>query len=83
VSYPIGMTCQELVELVTEYLEGTLSVEMRRRFEEHLAVCPGCEDYLNQMRHTIAATGHLSEESLEPATRDQLLALFDDWKRTG
>ena len=38
-SYPIGMTCQELVELVTEYLEGTLAVEMRARFEEHLAVC--------------------------------------------
>jgi predicted anti-sigma-YlaC factor YlaD len=82
-SYPIGMTCQELVELVTEYLEGTLAVEMRARFEDHLAVCPGCRDYLEQMRRTIAATGHLSEESLEPATRDQMLALFNDWKRTG
>ena len=82
-SYPIGMTCQELVELVTEYVEGTLAVDKRARFEEHLAVCPGCRDYLEQMRRTIAATGHLSEESLDPATRDQLLSLFNDWKRIG
>lgn len=82
-SYPIGMTCQELVELVTEYLEGTLAVDMRARFEEHLAVCSGCGDYLDQMRRTIAATGHLTEESLDPATRDQLLSVFNDWKRTG
>jgi anti-sigma factor RsiW len=82
-TYPIGMTCQELVELVTEYLEGTLTVELRARFEKHLAVCPGCVDYLDQVRRTIAATGHLSEESLEPAARDQLMALFDNWKRTG
>jgi anti-sigma factor RsiW len=82
-TYPIGMTCQELVELVTEYLEGTLTVDLRVRFEKHLAVCPGCVDYLDQMRRTIAATGRLTEEALEPAARDQLMALFDNWKRTG
>jgi anti-sigma factor RsiW len=82
-SYPNGMTCRELVELVTEYLEGTLADEMRARFEDHLAVRSGCRDYLEQMRRTIAATGHLSEESLEPATRDQLLSLFNDWQRSG
>ena len=82
-TYPIGMTCHELVELVTEYLEGTLPVEQRARFEQHLAPCPGCADYLEQMRLTIRATGRLAEESLEPRTRDALLAVFRGWKDTG
>jgi anti-sigma factor RsiW len=82
-TYPIGMTCQELVELVTEYLEGSLPGEQRARFERHLAVCPGCEDYLQQMRLTIRATGRLAEESLDPHAREALLAVFRDWKNTG
>ena len=81
--YPIGITCQELVELVTDYLEGALSTEQRARFEAHLSTCPGCEDYLQQMRLTIGATGRLTEDSIEPKTRDALLALFRDWKRGG
>jgi hypothetical protein len=53
------------------------------RFEAHLSTCPGCEDYLQQMRLTIGATSQLTEDSLEPNTRDALLALFRDWKRGG
>ena len=78
---PAAITCQELVELVTDYLEGGLSPEDRARIEAHLPRCRGCADYLEQMRATIRATGHLREESLDPFTRDQLLALFADWKR--
>ena len=81
--YPLGITCQELVELVTDYLEGALPTGQRERFEAHLSTWPGCEDYLQQMRLTIGATGRLSEDSLEPNTRDALLALFRDWKRGG
>jgi anti-sigma factor RsiW len=81
--YPIGMTCQELVDLVTDYLEGALPAETRARFEEHLTPCPGCAEYVEQMRQTIRATGRLNQESLDPATRDELLALFDTWKRVG
>ena len=82
-TYPIGMTCQELVELVTEYLEGTLPVEQRARFEQHLAACPGCADYVQQMRLTIRTTGQLAEASLEPRMRAALLSVFRDWKHTG
>ena len=79
--YPVSITCQELVELVTDYLEGVLPTVQRERFEAHLSTCPGCKDYLQQMRLTIGTTGRLTEDSLEPNTRDALLALFRDWKR--
>jgi anti-sigma factor RsiW len=74
------MTCRELVELVTEYLEGTLSAEESERFQQHLSICPGCQAYIEQMRSTIGALGSLSEESIDPRARDALLAAFRDWK---
>jgi anti-sigma factor RsiW len=77
------MTCQELVELVTDYLEDALQSEQRQRFEAHLSVCPGCEEYLQQIRLTIAATGAVTEDSLEPEVRDALLSAFRNWRRTG
>jgi anti-sigma factor RsiW len=79
--YPIGITCQELVELVTEYLEDTLDADMRARFEQHLAACSGCHEYVEQMRLTIRATGQLSEDALPPAAAEALLDAFRDWKR--
>jgi predicted anti-sigma-YlaC factor YlaD len=75
------LSCQELVELVTEYLEGTLPDQERVRFDEHLAVCEGCRVYLDQMRRTIRTVGTLSEETLAPEARDGLLAAFRDWRR--
>ena len=78
---PDEMTCQELVEVVTEYLEGTLSTVDKARFEEHLAVCPYCRTYLEQMRQTINALGKLTQESIAPETRAELLQLFRDWKQ--
>ena len=79
--YPIGMTCQELVELVTDYLEGALEADVRARFERHLAACAGCSEYLEQMRLTIRATGRLSENSLDPVATESLLDAFRNWKR--
>ncbi len=58
------LTCKELVELVTDYLEGVLPPAERRRFEEHLAGCQGCWNYLQQMRATIRLTGQLTEEAI-------------------
>ncbi len=75
------LTCQELVELVTEYLEGTLPPEERLRFDEHLAACRHCRVYLNQMRRTIGTLGRLTEDSIAPAARERLLATFRNWKR--
>ncbi len=75
------LSCKELVELVTEYLENSLPFGEKAQFEAHLAVCPGCRIYLEQMHQTVHAAGHLTEESLDPAAREALLALFRNWKR--
>jgi anti-sigma factor (TIGR02949 family) len=74
------LSCQELVELVTAYLDGALGPVERTRFEEHLAACPGCTIHLDQVRRTIAALGHLTEETLPPAARERLLEAFRSWK---
>jgi len=75
------LSCRELVELVTDYLEGGLSRRERVRFESHLAGCEGCTAYIEQMRAGIAAAGTLTEEDLDPAARDALLAVFRDWRQ--
>jgi hypothetical protein len=74
------LTCRELVELVTEYLEGSLSPEERDRFEQHVVLCDGCAFYLEQIRTTVALTGSLTEESISPEARELLLGVFRDWK---
>ena len=76
------MTCKELVELVTDYLEGKLSNDVRMHFEDHLSGCTGCTNYLEQMRETIRLTGSLREENLSGQQKDDLLSLFHDWKNT-
>lgn len=75
------MTCQELVELVTEYLEGALQDPDRRRFDEHLAECPHCAAHLEQMRTTVRIVGRLRPEHLSDRARDEMLAEFRAWKR--
>jgi anti-sigma factor RsiW len=75
-----AMTCRELVQVITDYLEGNLSRRDRRRFEAHIRGCDGCTTYVEQMRETIRLTGVLGEDDLEPAARDELLAVFRDWK---
>lgn len=75
-----ALSCQELVELVTEYLEGALSAEERTRFEQHLDACEKCGVYLDQMRTTIELTGSLVAESLSPEAEAALLDAFRDWK---
>ena len=77
------VSCRELVELVTDYLEGALSPAERLRFERHLAICPPCRGFFAQMRETLRVTGRLTEESLSPETRAGLLDAFRDWKRAG
>ncbi len=76
-----ALTCQELVELVTDYLEGALAPRERVRFEAHLAACGGCRAYVEQMRITIRALGRLSEQDMDTRLREPLLQAFRDWKQ--
>jgi anti-sigma factor RsiW len=74
-----AINCQELVELVTDYLEGALEQSDLRRFEEHLADCGKCTDYLEQLRATIRAVGRITPEDLSPEAEEALLDVFRDW----
>ena len=74
------LVCQQMVELVTDYLEGCLSRQDRKRFERHLAGCPNCTAYLEQIRSTIRATGTIAPEDLSPGARDELTALYRAWR---
>jgi anti-sigma factor RsiW len=74
------LSCAELVEIVTDYLENAMSPELRRRFDEHLAQCDGCTEYVQQIRETIRAVGSVSEESLSEPGRQALLEAFRDWR---
>ena len=76
------LTCRELVELVTDYLEGTLSPHDRLDFERHLVWCSWCRDYVDQMRASIQLTGTVAEEEPPSPLREQLLDAFRDWKST-
>ncbi|MDQ6922477.1 MAG: zf-HC2 domain-containing protein [Candidatus Dormibacteraeota bacterium] len=75
------MRCKDLVEVITDYLEGALSPRDTLRFEEHLAVCEGCRNYLEQMRATIRVAGALKTDSIPDGLREQLLTAFRDWKQ--
>jgi predicted anti-sigma-YlaC factor YlaD len=73
---PDELACRELVELITDYMEGRLSPTKHARFEAHLAECSGCRVYLDQMRSTLRVLGALNEQALAPEARARLLALF-------
>ncbi len=75
------LTCEELVEIVTEYLEGGLSDAERERFEEHVVVCSGCANYLDQIRMTIELAGRVTVDDLMDEKKTDLLAAFRDWRR--
>jgi predicted anti-sigma-YlaC factor YlaD len=75
------LTCKEFVEIVTEYLEGSMSPEERDRFENHFRSCQGCQTYLEQMRQTIKMVGKLSEDHLSPEAQNTLLKVFWNWKK--
>jgi anti-sigma factor RsiW len=77
------LSCQELVELVTDYLEGALTEDDRRRFEDHLATCDGCRAYLDQMRVTIRVAGELTPEDFPPEAERALLEAFRGWNAGG
>ena len=75
------LSCQQVVELVTDYLENALLPELHERLEAHVAECPGCENYIEQVRLTIDMLHQIARESVFPATKQELLQLFRDWKK--
>jgi anti-sigma factor RsiW len=74
------LACQELVELVTAYFDGSLSRTDRRRFRRHIEGCDNCSAYVEQMRLVIDASGRLTEDDIDPAAREELLDAFRGWK---
>ena len=75
-----GMVCRELVELVTDWLEGALDEPRRAAVEEHLAICPGCVAYVSQVRTTVRVLQRSPAEPVESAGREQVLAAFRRWR---
>jgi predicted anti-sigma-YlaC factor YlaD len=76
-----ALSCQELVELVTDYLEGALEAAELARFDQHLAACGKCRQYLEQLRQTIRITGTLRPDDLSPEAEAALLDAFHGWAR--
>lgn len=76
---PEPMSCNELVELVTAYLDGSLDPTARSRFDMHLLDCDGCESYLQQFQATINTLGKIGNEHLDAEFRSKLMAAFRDW----
>ncbi len=76
----LELSCRELVELVTAYREGALPPDDRARFDAHLAICPPCVYYVEQLDLTVRAVGGLSEQIEQEPSTQELLKLFRAWK---
>lgn len=77
------LVCQQVVEMVTAYLEGDLTRSDRRRLERHLAGCPHCTEYLAQIRETIRLAGRVTPEELSPQMRVDLTEVYRRWRAEG
>jgi predicted anti-sigma-YlaC factor YlaD len=75
------LTCKEVVELVNDYLSATMPAADQARFAEHLAECPACTTYLEQMRTTIELTGRLREDELSEDQKRELVDAFRRWRK--
>lgn len=76
------LSCREVVELVTDHLDGALSAEEVARFEQHLNFCEGCVWYVEQIKTTVDVLGEIREENLPPEAKDRLMTVFRDWRRS-
>jgi predicted anti-sigma-YlaC factor YlaD len=76
-----ALTCKEVVELVTDYLENVLLPGLRKQLEEHVADCPGCTNYIEQVRLTVSMLHQLAQEPVFPEAKQELLEVFRNWKQ--
>lgn len=77
---PREIPCQQVVEMISDYLEDALSIRDRRRLEHHLAGCPHCTAYLAQMRETLRLTGRLVPADLTPAMQQEFEEVYRHWR---
>ena len=80
---PAELPCQQVVEMVTDYLEGAMSAADRRRLDHHLDGCPDCTEYLAQIRETIRLAGRVTPDDLTPEMRTELTDLYRRWRNEG
>lgn len=73
------LSCQEIVELVTEYLEGTMDVPLAAAFDAHLAHCDGCTLYIEQIEAMIRIAGTIEADALPADFRAGLVEAFRDF----
>jgi anti-sigma factor RsiW len=78
---PEDITCKEIVEIVSDYVEGLLGPDEREAVELHLNLCDGCADYLEQLRVAIAVTGELPADALSPEVEEELCLAFRSFGR--
>lgn len=78
-----SLECQQAVELVTDYLEGSLSRRERRRLEAHLRACPNCSAYLEQIQAVVALSGSVDPEDLNERATSDLIELYRRWREDG
>jgi anti-sigma factor RsiW len=74
------VTCRELVEVLTDYLEGVLTAEARADIERHIVICSGCSNYVEQFRSTIDLLGRIAADERDDAQASAALAIFRDWQ---
>ena len=79
----VNLNCQQIADLVTEYVDGALPKDERLAFEQHVAICPPCRAYFAQMRTVVRVAGSLREDDLPESVRADLVSVFRDWKATG
>ncbi len=76
-----NFSCQEIAQLITDYLDGSLNLGERVRFQIHLGLCFACRNYLRQMKHTIATLRQLPPEPVPQHVKEELLERFRNWKQ--
>ena len=74
------ISCKDITELITDYLEGTMSFVDRLSFTMHIAMCPPCKRYVEQMKLTVATTGEIPSEPLPEHVESELMTIFQDCK---
>ena len=80
-SETVSFSCRQVVDLVTDYVDGALPSSERLAFEQHVAICPPCRAYFAQMRAVVRVAGSLREDHLPEPVRENLRNAFRDWKR--